>query len=373
MPRHLTRPGHAVDQIVELCQAKLLQVHMSDVALREWRSQMTKDFLEAIKDMHGRLRDAIRHPLSHKLGTRKLISQLLDKQEATSAEATREANKSCDEFISKMRIIEIPIDGSDSATVFNGYFAGEAPFREPKSREDIPDAFILCAARRFAIEHFPHTLLAICHDKRLRKAIGEIPDIKPFENLMAFLQSDPVKAAMGHLELSRVWTTEKQEEVIKFLSKQNKFLSKLVHDFAYDTLSGQTFSDSSIPVDNNEAIISSLGQIEDLTIDWDKVERPGPGWLAVPFQFESDADLDLAVFRSDTFAVPDWIHVTIGDFEEDHYFEASAERRLRVTGYLSFLYTKDEISAKKLRPPANSEIEEYEVELADKDEYAEAW
>ena len=241
MPRHLTRPGHAFDQIIELCEAKLLQIHMSDVALREWRSQMTKDFLDAIKEMHSHLRHAIRQPLSQKLASRKLISQLLDKQDATTAEATREANKSCDEFIKRVGINEMPIGDSDGSTVFNGYFAGEAPFREPKRREDLPDAFILCAARRFAVEQLHRTRLAICNDRRLRGAIGEIPDVQPFEDLMTFLQSDSVKEAMGHLELSRLWTDEKQNEAIAILSKQEKFLTKLVRDFAYDTLQGLAF------------------------------------------------------------------------------------------------------------------------------------
>lgn len=373
MPRHLTRPGHAIDQLVELCQADLLRVHMSDVALREWRSQMTKDFLDAIKDMHKRLRDVIRQPLSHKLASRKLISQLLGRQDATTAEATREARKSCDEFIRKMAVNKMPIDDADGAAVFDGYFAGDAPFREPKSREDLPDAFILCAAKRFASAH-PGRTFAICHDKRLREAIGELREVRPFEDLMTFLQSDPVKKAMGHLELSRIWTAEKQEEVITFLSKQQKYLSKLVHDFAYDTLQGQTFSDSSIPVDNNEATISSLRDIEGIEIDWEKVDQFGPGWIVVPFEFEANADIDLQVYRADTFAVPDWIHVSIGDFEEDYYFEASAERRLRVTGYLSFLFTKEELAADKLRQPANAEVEEdYEIKLADKAEYDEIY
>jgi hypothetical protein len=373
MPRNLTRPGHALDQIVDLCEAKLLQIHMSDVALREWRSQMTKDFLDTIKEMHSHLRHTIRQPLSKKLANRKLISQLLDRQDATTAEATREANKSCDEFIKKLGINEMPIDASDGATVFKAYFAGEAPFREPKSRDDLPDAFILCAARRFAMEQFSRTRLAICSDKRLRGAIAKIPDIEPFETMMDFLQSAPIKEAMGHLDLSRLWTAEKGKEAIAFLSKQRKYLSKLIHDFAYETLQGQSFTDSSIPVDNNEAIISAFGELEDLEVEWDKVEQYGPGWLVVPFRFESDTELELAVYRADTFGVPDWIHVTIGDYEKDHYFEATAERRLAVMGYLSFRFTKDEITATKLRVPASVEVEDYELELVDKDEYEDAY
>jgi hypothetical protein len=271
MPRNLARPKHALDQIIELCEGKLLQIHMSDIALREWRSQMTKDFLNTIKEMHSHLHHAIRQPLSKKLASRELISQLLDKQDATTAEATREANKSCDEFIKKVGINEIPIHDSDGATVFEAYFAGEVPFREPKSRDDLPDAFILCAARRFAMEQLNHTRLAICSDNRLRGAIATIPGIEPFETMMKFLQSAPIKEAMGHLELSHLWTPEKGKEAIAFLSKQRKYLSKLVHDFAYDTLQGQSFTDSSIPVDNNEATISAFGELENLEVEWDKV------------------------------------------------------------------------------------------------------
>ena len=162
---------------------------------------MTKDFLDAIKEMHTCLHHAFRNPLSKNLASRKLIATLLEKKDTTTAEATREANKSCDAFIKKVGINEMPINKSDGTTVFKGYFAGDTPFREPKSREDLPDAFILCAAHRFAMEQFNRTRLAICTDKRLQSAIDKIEDVEAFENLMDFLQSDPVKEAMGHLSL----------------------------------------------------------------------------------------------------------------------------------------------------------------------------
>jgi hypothetical protein len=64
--------------------------------------------------------------------------------------------------------------------------------------------------------------------------------------------------------------------------------------------------------------------------------------------------------------MPDWIHVSTGDFEEDYYFEGEANREIRVRGRLSFLYTKDELEESKLKLPASVEIEDdIDVELID--------
>jgi hypothetical protein len=95
---------------------------------------------------------------------------------------------------------------------------------------------------------------------------------------------------------------------------------------------------------------------EDAEVDWEKTEQPGPGWVTVPFEFICDAHLDLMVFHGDAFSLPDWIHVSIGDFEEDCYFEGEGNRDLRVSGWLSFSYTKDELEASKLKLPASVEV-----------------
>jgi len=51
------------------------------------------------------------------------------------------------------------------------------------------------------------------------------------------------------------------------------------------------------------------------------VDQFGPGWIVVPFEFEANADLDLQVYRADTFAVPGLDSRQHCDFEEDYYFE----------------------------------------------------
>jgi hypothetical protein len=187
-----------------------------------------------------------------------------------------------------------------------------------------------------------------------------------FDSIKSLLQANIALEAMTHLELYRLWTPEKQKQIMKFLSKQQRFIDGKLDDLVSNKLPGYTISDYSIPVDNNEATISSIEDLRDFEIDWEAAKQLGPGWILVPFEFICDAGLDLLVYRSDAFSMPDWIHVSIGDFEEDYYFEGEGNRKLRVKGRFSFYYTKEELEASKLRLPASAGIEEdIDVELVE--------
>jgi hypothetical protein len=365
MPRDLARIGHEFNQLADLAGAKLIKVHMSDIAIREWRSQMVAEYMKLVKKMHAGLRAVFHQPLTSKLTQHKLISQLVADRKTIFAEATAVADGACDEFLKRLRVGTVIIDASDAGEVFDAYFDGDLPFGQPKQRIDIPDAFIFQAASRLLPTLPAHGMLALCGDGRLSKTLAGLLTVQVFESAKVFLQSDVAKEAMTHLELYRVWT-DKEEQVIKFLARQSKFVENKINDFVSETLPGYTITDNSIPVDNNEATIGYVQDVRDLEFGWDAVEQPGPGWVTVPFEFVCDANLDLLVFRSDAFSMPDWIHVSIGDFEEDYFFEGEADREIRVRGRLSFLYTKDELEASKLKLPASVEIEDdIDVELID--------
>jgi hypothetical protein len=49
----------------------------------------------------------------------------------------------------------------------------------------------------------------------------------------------------------------------------------------------------------------------------------------------------------------------------DYYFEASASRRMRLVGSISFRFTKDELTATSLKLPSSVEIEDIEIDLID--------
>jgi hypothetical protein len=356
MPRDLARIGHDFNKLAELVAAKLVKVHMSEIAVREWRSQIVTEYLKLVKNMHGGVRAVAHHPLTAKLGHHKLLAQLAADKKALVASAETVATQACDAFINRLGANTVKLDGDDAGNVFKHYFAGDPPFGQPKQRIDIPDAFIYQAACRLLLTLPVAGMHAFVGDGQLGKALGKLPNVTVVESAKAFFQTDIAKEAMTHLELYKVWTG-KEEQVLAFLAKQTKFVEKKLYDYAFSELQGSTISDDSIPVDNNEAIVGSVDDVRDIEVDWDSAEEPGPGWVTVPFEFICETQLNLMVFRADAFSLPDWIEVDVGDFEEDYYFEASAHRDLRVSGHLSFSYTKEELEASKIKRPDSVEVE----------------
>ena len=168
MPRDLARIGHDFDQLADLGAAKLIKVHMSEIAVREWRSQMVAEYLKLIKEMQVSVRAVFHQPLSSKLSQHKQISQLAADRKAILAEAEAAASKACDEFLKRLGVTTIKLEASDAGEVFDGYFAGDLPFGQPKQRIDIPDAFIFRSASRFLLTLPGTGMLAICGDSRLR-------------------------------------------------------------------------------------------------------------------------------------------------------------------------------------------------------------
>ena len=47
--------GQEIDQLIDLVTANLVRIHMSEIAVREWRSQMVEEFHDAVKEMHKSL------------------------------------------------------------------------------------------------------------------------------------------------------------------------------------------------------------------------------------------------------------------------------------------------------------------------------
>lgn len=364
MPRHVTRPGHVAQQIVDLVNAKLIKTYASTVTIGEWRSQVVGNARQGIEEMHRGLQSALRLKHLERLSVFKELKKLDKAQASVLSEVDDLTKEQCDDLLKRLGINEIPIGPEDAESVFADYFSGTPPFAAAKHRADLPDAFIYRAAVRLSMEHFPRDVLAVCKDARLAGALGSIDRVTVVKDLAELIETEGVQEAMTHLAVFKAWTPKKKKQVLAFLSTGPSFATTAINDFASIELPGTEFSHSSIPVDNSLALIDYVDSVENLEFDWDNLEEIGPGWLVVPFTFECDAGLSLSVFRADAFFLPDWIDVSIGDFEQDYYFEATAERTLQVTGQLSLQYNEKDLKRANSRQPSGIEVEDdIEIDL----------
>lgn len=78
-------------------------------------------------------------------------------------------------------------DSSSSLNVMKAYFAGAKPFPKPKSRTDIPDAFIYESLKTLSKNN---SISFICADNNLRNKCSEIENVQCYESLRSFENSE---------------------------------------------------------------------------------------------------------------------------------------------------------------------------------------
>lgn len=230
-----------------------------------------------------------------------------------------------------------------------------------KARQDIPDAFIYAAARRIAGQMGSWKLHCIAADKRLRKALAGLDSIETYESLDSFFASNAGRALMEQSELSKLWAKD-SGEILSFIADNESPFIEAIKDAIWEHLPGYVEVKGEIPSDNSTAMISSVQDILDVEIDWNQRLEFAPGWVFVPFVVDCELELDFEVYRSNAFDVPAWVHVSIGDFERDHYFEASGCRPARVTGQLRLQFTASQMRDRTWHDPA-TEVEFDDAEL----------
>ena len=105
-------------------------------------------------------------------------------------------------------------------------------------------------------------------------------------------------------------------------------------------------------------MIQSSASFDDFKFDWNNSRKLGEGWVAVPFTFDAEVFLQFHVFRGESFSVPDWVHVDIGDFD-DHYFPASGYKTLTFSASVSAQFSEEEIEEREL--PNDLEVDDIEL------------
>jgi len=361
LPANPDTPGQLHDRLVYLANEGDLTIHVSDVAIREWKSHLMAG--EELANVEKALQKLLRQPIAGKLKNHSAMEGIWKQTiDTMPAEIAAEVEKLAKEFIGKSAYIVEPVKASDTTDMWDTYFAGTGAFQFPKNRKDIPDSFIYSAAKRITAALKGEKLHFIVNDKNLRSALAKVPGILTYEDLRQFIESDVAAPLFTKAEVSQPWD-ENQDAVLGFLQANMGTFADQIRSYVEENLPGSEVN-GDIPSDNGDANVSSVQEISDITIHWDNRNEVGPGWLFVPFSVDCELELDFSVYRSDVFHVPDWVHVDMGDFEEDYYFDASGCRLATVHGELLLQWTPEQIKAKNWENP-ETEIELGEASLHD--------
>lgn len=306
--------------LVELAKSKAVKVILPEIVVEErrtqWREQYTKHVTEAKKTLATLVAEKT---ISEEVGGD--FASAICKLDELDTDAL--SQKRYQKFLSDNGFEVCKLTIEDAQKAWEGYFAGSPPFKEVKNRSDIPDAHILASVHsnsRSASEAY-----FVAGDKAMFAAAEVLEGINAFQTIDDLITSERFVELRNGLEVEKKW--QKFKSLISDTSIK-EHVAKLVYENGDELLLWEDVHDHGIPEDNHTASIQSCEITGAVSVG--KVEDWGSGFLRCPANFSVEALLGFSVFRGDAFDVPDWVTVTYGDFENDHYFDAEGYRQLDV-------------------------------------------
>lgn len=167
-------------------------------------------------------------------------------------------------WFDELGVVRHGIAPLDANEVFSLYFGGKPPFRSPKNRNDIPDAFIFVCLRSFAGRASEH-VHALVADRALRGACAALPNVTAHASLPALVGA--VNPWLPSDELRAVCM--RQFDTIR--SEINAQLESRLRD------------DGVIP---SGVELLEMGQLEPLghgSVDWSDADPLDEEYISLPF------------------------------------------------------------------------------------------
>ncbi len=189
------------------------------------------------------------------------------------------------------------IDQANAA--LEAYFQGKPPLKSIKARDDIPDSFIVQSIYKLNAEN--NGIHVIAGDGKVRDAFSDEEHIVTYESLAGFIENDLMQDELKDIDLinnigpivDAIQQYENDEaEILSFIS--NNVGEKIV---------SKTFSDQSIPDDNNEATITSYDEAEDIELDFSEIGYYGNEQFGIPFSLKIVVLAYYYIFKSDYYCM----------------------------------------------------------------------
>jgi len=294
----------------KLCKLGLLKIHIPWIVYRE---STTQNFLDIktivdkiIKDLNSFDKKGIGEIEHYKF--QKISKQIQEIEIETST------IKHWTEFIENSKSTLHCIDEKDGELVMTAYFLGDAPFPEPKSRKDIPDAFIFQAIKKIS-ENFGE-LVFITDDNNLKESCNKIENVNSIKSF-----SELYDLPAFHILNDKYKQVEHYaDELLVLEDNIDEIKNQAEHDIWNEILNDIIIDSSNIPDDNNEGRLIDILKINYITLDKSKIQFVDD-FFYIPVQSEGIFTIEYFLFKSDYYIYDDSRKITITDNDwNKHYF-----------------------------------------------------
>lgn len=333
-----------------LSKEKVIQLHIPYVVMREFQTQQreiySKDLDKALSGVTGLARKQLDETLIEKL------KDIKKKLESDSGSILSGAESQFADWAKGMGAEIYPLCIDQTAAALEAYFQGKPPLRSVKIRNDIPDSFIFQSINKICSE--VGEIHVVAEDGKISDALSKDDDITTYDKLSDFIESEAIQNELKELDL-----IENIGEIVDAIEKYENANSEIMTFIANnvgESIVWKSFSDLSIPDDNNEATITSYGEADDVGLNFKDISYYGNGQFGIPFELKIVVLADYYIFKPDYYCMdPETEHVPNVSDHNKHYFEAEEEFELFVSGLVSIEIDRDNINLGDMAESINEE------------------
>lgn len=326
--------------IEKLSDANWLKVHIPYIVEREFQTQQreiySKDLINALSGLKGLARKKLSLKYSKK------IKSLKDKLESEKEAILDNAEYQFIEWAEKINANRFPLCLEQTNEALEAYFKGTQPVKNIKSRDDIPDSFIVQSVLKISNE-INQQLYFVANDNKLSGAFDTNDKITTYKRLSDFVESNLVQEELKDLDF-----LDNLEEITKALiqfENEHKEIHNAISSEIGEELIGKNIHDDSIYDDENSTIINGYNDAENIEIDFDDIFYYGNGHVGMSFSLKIIVSAYFYIFKSDYHAMVDYDmkpRPSVTD-HNDHYYEAEDEFELSVEGVVSLRIDRENI------------------------------
>lgn len=343
-------------ELASLVKAGDARVWTSTIVKEEWLTQRLSDFEKQRHKAQRELNACFRFFRASGLEIRDELWESMDHITGIFDTAREQFLNKATSVLNELQPQYIDPTKEHTDWVFNAYFVGDAPFSEVKKRDDIPDAFILCALRD-AVESVEKEVILVSNDGGLGSESAELRRVRVVQSLKALAQEPVVRDATQNLYMANEWALWLEEYLHRLGDHEASIIDEIDNEIV-DLLAYKEIEHEAIPSDNTLAIITGVGEPKEVIIEWEDWESFGVGMVTFPVTIRLEALIDFDVFRMEAFNVPEGVSVSIGDFEKDHYFEAQGYVELQVDGRIYIEIDNESIRGEEIPDEIVCEFED---------------
>lgn len=274
--------------LVRLAKLGKLRLHIPYIVQKEFLSQQTEQFEQLLNSINNGIIELQRRTSPTLIKKLDVVRENFSKiQDDLVSYPTIDFTG----WIKEVNGVVHLISESHGAKVIEDYFEGAPPFKNKKNRLDIPDSFIWQVILDLANQH--DTLHVVANDKKVREACDNIQNIKSYESLDDFIQSDTCR-----LLLEEESVNQNIERLFVYIPIVLSIRQDEIKEQLTEILEGTRIrSERLIANSSGGATIKTVEDFaNDITVkDLASVQYYGDGVLVLPFdaQVRITAEYDL--------------------------------------------------------------------------------